>query len=215
VLHESCAQLARWRAQAGEDAPRSVSVNVSAEQLRNPRFADQVETALAAHGLCGADLTIEITEDVAMQDDPTLLDTLRRLSRLGVVLSVDDFGAGQSSLSRLRDLPVSALKVDPALLEGVTERGVNPLMHAVVTLADTLKLTICVEGIETPEQAEYVSWLGCEYGQGYLYCPPLAPAELLEWWQREPARPPARVPSPRGAAPDLTESAPDRTPRSE
>jgi diguanylate cyclase (GGDEF)-like protein/PAS domain S-box-containing protein len=215
VLQESCAQHARWRAQAGEDAPRSVSVNVSAEQLRDARFADQVETVLAAHGLRGADLTIEITEDVAMQDDPTLLDTLRRLSRLGVVLSVDDFGAGQSSLSRLRDLPVSALKIDPALLEGVTERGANPLMHAVVTLADTLKLTICVEGIETPEQAEYVSWLGCEYGQGYLYCPPLAPAELLEWWQRDPARPPARMPSQRGAAQDLTESAPDRTPRSE
>lgn len=216
VLQESCAQLARWRAQAVKDAPRSISVNVSAEQLRDPRFADQVKTILAAHGLRGADLIIEITESVAMQDDATLVDTLHRLSELDVVLSVDDFGAGQSSLSRLRDLPVSVLKVDQALLEGVTERGANPLMHAVVTLADSLKLALCVEGIETPQEAEYVSWLGCEYGQGYLWCPPLAAEELLEWWQRHPTTSAAaRVPAQRTVEQALTETAPDRTHRSE
>jgi EAL domain-containing protein (putative c-di-GMP-specific phosphodiesterase class I) len=216
VLQESCAQLARWRAQAGEDAPRSVSVNVSAEQLRDQRFADQVKTVLTAHGLRGADLIIEITESVAMQEDATLVDTLRRLSELDVVLSVDDFGAGQSSLARLRDLPVRALKVDPALLEGVTERGANPLMHAVVTLADSLKLVLCVEGIETQQEAEYVSRLGCEYGQGYLYCPPLAADELIEWWQRHPTTSAAaRVPAQRAVEQPLTGTAPDRTPRSE
>ena len=214
VLQESCTQLARWRAQAGPVAPSSVSVNVSVEQLRDPHFAEQVETVLTAHGLLGSDLVIEMTESAAMQEDAVLIDNLQRLHRLDVGLSLDDFGAGQSSLTRLSDLPVSLLKVDPALLDGVTERGANPLMHAVVTMADSLRRSVCVEGIETATQAEYVSWLGCAYGQGFFYCPPLAADELLDWWQRhKPTANPARLPAQREAP--LTGSAADRIRRSE
>jgi len=214
VLQESCTQLARWRAQAGPVAPSSVSVNVSVEQLRDPHFAEQVETVLTAHGLLGSDLVIEMTESAAMQEDAVLIDNLQRLHRLDVGLSLDDFGAGQSSLTRLSDLPVSLLKVDPALLDGVTERGANPLMHAVVTMADSLRRSVCVEGIETATQAEYVSWLGCAYGQGYFYCPPLAADDLLDWWQQNaPTENPARLPAQREAP--LTGSAADRIRRSE
>jgi EAL domain-containing protein (putative c-di-GMP-specific phosphodiesterase class I) len=211
VLQEACAQLARWRAQVGEDAPRSVSVNVSVDQLRAAGFAEQVAGILTANGLRGSDLIVEMTESAAMQDDPIVVDNLHRLNRLDVALSLDDFGAGQSSLARLRDL-----KIDPALLAGVSERGANPLMHAVVTMADSLKLAVCAEGIETATQAEYVSWLGCAYGQGYLYCPPLAADELLDWWQRNaPASGSSRVPAQRATPTTLTRSAADRIHRSE
>jgi diguanylate cyclase (GGDEF)-like protein/PAS domain S-box-containing protein len=207
VLQESCAQLARWRSQAGMDAPQSVSVNVSVEQLRDPRFAELVETTLTTYGLRGADLVVEISESAAMQDDVTLVDNLYQLNRLDVSLSLDDFGTGQTSLARLSDLPVSALKVDPGLLDGVAERGANPLMHAIVTMADSLKLAVCVEGIETTAEAEYVSWLGCAYGQGFYFCPPLASDDLLDWWRsQEPVPKPAGLPAPRATEPTVTES---------
>ena len=181
VLLEACGQLARWRSDYGEQAPRTVAVNVSLEQLRDRRFTDVVQSALESTGLIARDLVLEVTETAQMQDG-AVADSLHRLHQLGVGLALDDFGTGHSSLARLRELPVDSLKVDRTFLENIAKRGADPMVSAIVSMADGLELDVVVEGIESTTQAEYVSWLGCSYGQGFLYSPALAPDALMSWW---------------------------------
>jgi diguanylate cyclase (GGDEF)-like protein/PAS domain S-box-containing protein len=156
VLTESCRQAASWQSLRPDGPPFDVAVNVSTRQLQDAGLARAVAAALEVAGLSPSLLTLEITEGSLAADDPDVDTTLLALRALGVRLSIDDFGAGYSSLGRLRHLSVDELKIDRSF---VAELGIGteaPLVDAILAMARRLGLTVVAEGIETREQANYL-----------------------------------------------------------
>ena len=129
---------------------------------------------------------IEITESVLVSDAEIVVPLLSELRSRGVRVAVDDFGTGYSSLSYLRRLPIDVLKIDKAFVSGVTEAVEDVVVaEAVVKLADALGFATVAEGIETHEQARELQALGSTYGQGFLYSPPLASADVRDVLERK------------------------------
>ncbi|HEU4658420.1 MAG TPA: EAL domain-containing protein, partial [Capillimicrobium sp.] len=176
VLREAVRHAAAWR-RAGTPvlAGAMVGVNVSWRQVSQPTLVDEVVAALDEHGLEPAALCVEVTESALMEDCGRSRATLRRLRALGVRISLDDFGTGHSSLSVLRDFPLDSLKLDRSFLSG---GGDWEIVEAVCRMARSMELRVVAEGIEEPRQAERAARLGCDFGQGWLYCHPLPAAEL-------------------------------------
>ena len=172
VLRTSCIQAATWR-RAGL-APFTVAVNVSAAQIRDGLLQDLVADVLAETALPAAWLELEITETGIMRNTHAAAQTLVALHQLGVGLSIDDFGTGYSSLSYLRRLPVDRIKIDRSFVADVTtSEDAAVLAATIVRLAHGLRLQVVAEGVETPEQAEFIAATGCDYAQGYHYSRPL------------------------------------------
>ena len=179
VLRESCRVAARWpRLPSG--ASVGISVNVSARQLQEAGFVDDVRRALADSGLGADALTLEITESVIAQQRESLSSTLESLRALGVRLALDDFGTGYSSLSQLRSLPVAELKIDRSFVRGLhTDADNAALVRAKLDLGRALGLTTVAEGVESDAEAEELRLLGCDLGQGFHFARPL-PADAFE-----------------------------------
>ncbi len=180
VLREACAQTVRWHRRYGPDAPPQVSVNVSGHQFeRGARFVAEVTDALNEAGLDPRALVLEITETVFMGDVDATVHTVRELQALGVQLSIDDFGVGYSSLSHLRDLPITSLKLDRSFVAGM---DANPsdvaIARSVMVLARSLDLTVTAEGIETERQLDELRALGCLRGQGFYFQRPVSARQI-------------------------------------
>jgi diguanylate cyclase (GGDEF)-like protein/PAS domain S-box-containing protein len=177
VLEEACRQSARWRAELAYDL--GVSVNVSTRQIRRPGLVEDVRAALEASGLAPHALTLEITESALARRREEMTVILEEVTALGVVLALDDFGTGYSSLSLLRNLPVQTLKIDRSFLETI-DAGPGPraFVQAIVDLAEALDLTAVAEGVERPVQVTALRRIGCVYGQGFHFAPPMAPLAL-------------------------------------
>ena len=210
VLREACRQAKQWRLNG---VPLRVAVNLSAEQLRQKELLETVRAALAASGMDPADLELELTETVVMQEAESSVRTLRRVSELGVSIAVDDFGTGYSSLSYLRRLPLRRLKIDRSFVRDIlTCRETAEIVRAIVSLAASLDLQVTAEGVETREQLEALQRLGCGHFQGF-YCSAAVvaaqlPARIAEWQQA--ARRLGARRGPRGAGPgDDTDAAQD------
>jgi diguanylate cyclase (GGDEF)-like protein len=181
VAEEACRQLAAWRDDVDQGLPPGfgMSVNLSAAQLHDPALPEQIRAALDDAGVEPAHLTLEITESMLLDDTEAVIATLNRLRDQGTDLAVDDFGTGFSSLSYLKRLPVSALKVDRTFVAGMhTERADRAIANAVVGLAHDLDLRAIAEGVETDTDLAAVRHLGCDGAQGYLFSPPLPPDTL-------------------------------------
>jgi diguanylate cyclase (GGDEF)-like protein len=180
VLESACAQLARWR--RDRLALPSVSVNVSPHRFHRDHVADHVRRVLDREGLAPADLVLEITERVMLNDDARTRSELHTLREMGVGLSVDDFGTGYSSLGYLKRLPVSELKLDKSFVHELeTDAGDRALAAAVLGIGRALDLRIVAEGVETPGQQGILARLGCTVAQGFAFTPALPPAALVEW----------------------------------
>lgn len=176
VLEAAVAQAAAWNA-AGRSL--EVSVNVSARQLADPALPSTVVTALTRHGVPASQLVLEITETALMLDPVAASATLRHLADLGVRIAVDDFGTGYASFTYLRRFPVHELKVDRSFVDGVArDSGDRAIVATCLQLAHALGLTSVAEGVETHEQLDALTELGCHVAQGYLFGRPV-PAELL------------------------------------
>lgn len=197
VLREACRAAARW----GRDVPGlRVSVNVSAQQVEDPRFVGDVRDALAASGLDPRALVLEITESMLLHDDRPILDRLEALEALDVSIAVDDFGTGYSSLSSLRTLPVHVLKIDRSFVQGIAAGEDPALVRAVVQLAGALGLRCVAEGVEEESVAAVLRELGCESAQGYLYSRPLEEGLFRDCYVRPRAQDAAaglHLPAPR------------------
>jgi diguanylate cyclase (GGDEF)-like protein len=179
VLDAAVAQCARWRAE-GRDL--EVAVNVSARNLLDDRFVDDVLEVLARWDVPASSLELEVTESAIMADPARAQLILGRLAEVGVTLSIDDFGAGYTSLSHLKDLPVHRLKIDRSFVAQMTsDRSDALIVRSVVELGRNLGLTTIAEGVEDRETLERLGDLGCDVAQGYLVCRPL-PADQLERW---------------------------------
>ena len=160
---------------------RRVSVNVSAIELR-PGFAEGVEVALAHHKIAPHRLDLEITESTLVNDGISPIDVLSSLRKLGVTISVDDFGVGYSSLSQLRRLPIDSLKIDRSFVAEICSNAQDrAIVTAVVTMARSLDLRTVAEGAESKEQLAMLKALGCDCVQGYVVARPLPALELKAW----------------------------------
>jgi predicted signal transduction protein with EAL and GGDEF domain len=173
VLNEACRQARRWN-DRHPNQPLTMAVNLSPHQLAQPDIAAVVAAALAVAGLDPANLVLELTEGVFLDDGPEVTSRLRKLKDIGVQLAIDDFGTGYSSLSYLRRLPIDILKVDKIFVDDVArEPAESAVVRAIIKLAQTLELTIVAEGVEAEEQATKLRRLGCHAAQGYWFAKPL------------------------------------------
>ena len=182
VLRAACRQFAEWQRTIPGFTPEYVSVNLSRIELTDDGLVDRVLTILQENGLAPSALQLEVTESQVMPQRVVAGAHLERLKAAGIRLAMDDFGTGYSSLSCLQEFPFDVLKLDRTLTENVNRgRGYAALLQAVTSLGENLGLEVVAEGIETPEQLALLQALGCEYGQGYLICRPVPPAELESW----------------------------------
>lgn len=179
MLRMAANQVATWEREGpGLPAGFTVGVNVSARQLERPGLIDDVAAAVADAGIPASRLVLEITETELMLDIERAIAALQSLRRIGVRLSVDDFGTGHSSLTYLRRLPVSELKIDQSFVSRLPDAKDQALVETIVSLGRTFGLDVVAEGIETPAQAEAIRRAGCTRAQGYYYHRPMRPEEL-------------------------------------
>ena len=185
VMRTACRDAAQW--QAG--GPLRVSVNISARQLGDPQFLERVMDILREEGLPAHLLEIELTETVLMDNMEAGAHTLHRLSQLGIHLAIDDFGTGYSSMAYLRQLPMRRLKIDRSFVKDLPRNEHSrTIVNAIVALAHGLGLHITAEGVETPEQAEYLVRQGCDVLQGYLFARPMPLVQLQALLAAAPRR---------------------------
>ncbi len=178
VFEEAVRQVAAWR--KTHDPNFQVSVNVSPVQFRNEGI-DRARwlSHLAAAGLPGDAVLVEITEGLLMDAGHNVTDQLRALRQAGIGLALDDFGTGYSSLSYLKKFDIDILKIDRAFVRNLTaESDDMALCNVMIVMAHTLGLKVVAEGVETQEQCDLLATAGCDYGQGYLFARPVPAAEM-------------------------------------
>jgi EAL domain-containing protein (putative c-di-GMP-specific phosphodiesterase class I) len=178
VLYEACRRARTWHDRGFTDF--RIAVNLSAQQFRHDNLVEIVKAALAQVQLDARFLELELTETAVMQDAEKSATTLRRLSDLGVCISVDDFGAGYSSLSYLRRFPLDTLKIDRAFISEIARCDDDAqIVRAIVSLAHSLRLAVIAEGVETADQLDFLREVGCDEYQGY-YCSAPVTAQRFE-----------------------------------
>jgi diguanylate cyclase (GGDEF)-like protein len=176
VLRAACADARAWLEMGL--AP-NVGVNVSPRQLRRPDFAQSAIALVHEYGLKPGRMVLEITESAWSLEASRLLPALSELRSHGLALAIDDFGAGYSSLWRLRELPVQIIKVDRAFLDGVAaDPQARAVYSAIMRLADAVGCDVTAEGVEDSDQLEFLAAHGCRFAQGYHLTRPIAAAEM-------------------------------------
>ncbi len=178
VMEESCRRSKVWR---DEGLDLRMSFNLSPRELRCDDLVDRLTALLERYGIPPTQMVVEVTE-TSMETLPDLVrGVLGKLAIAGMGISIDDFGTGYSSLSRLKDMPVSTLKIDRSFVSELPDHdGAMNVVRAVIRLAESLGMVSLAEGIETPEQRSMLTTLGCQLGQGYLFAKPLPPERILE-----------------------------------
>lgn len=178
VVEQALRQCRTWRESQGVEA--GVAVNISAGNLQESHFADQLQDIIRA---CHADprwLELEITESVVMSDPARAMEILTRLNRMGVRLAIDDFGTGQSSLSYLKRLPVSVMKIDRSFVMEMARRD-DVIVRSTIDLAHNLGLEVVAEGVESQDIMSRLIVLGCDSAQGNFISGPIEGAAFAGW----------------------------------
>jgi diguanylate cyclase len=192
ILGTACAQWRRWLDEGLVPPGSSVSVNLDARQFGQKNLIEQVARVLAESGLNGSQLDLEITENLLLKNTEKNIQILTDLKKLGVTLSLDDFGTGFSSLSYLKYLPVDRLKIDRAFIRNLlTDTSDRAIVASIVTLADKLGIQVLAEGVDNREQVDWLLRQGCRLFQGFYYARPLLPREFAEGGFHAASRPPA------------------------
>ncbi|KAM3099153.1 putative bifunctional diguanylate cyclase/phosphodiesterase [Phormidesmis sp. 146-35] len=177
VLRTACLQAQQWQQMSLQ--PLQVSVNLSMRQFQQADLAQRVAQILQETGLAPELLVLELTETCLMKDVNSTIKTLRSLKKIGVEISIDDFGTGYSSLNYLNHLPIDTLKMDQTFVrEATVNRGAAAISTAIMAMAQSLKLEVIAEGVETHKQLLFLREIGCQAMQGFLYSPPLPADEL-------------------------------------
>ena len=172
TLEAACAQLRLWKRDGL--APGRVAVNVSAHQFRDQRLIDTLQRACERHGIEPSEIEIELTESTLMADTEAARRTAAALREIGVALVIDDFGTGYSSLAYLKQLKPDKLKIDRSFVRDLPgDADDRALTQAILRMAQTLYLNVVAEGVETPEQRQFLEDNGCPLLQGFLLGHPL------------------------------------------
>ena len=179
VIEEACRQAGSWRA-AG--LRMRVAINLSAYQMRQDDLVHRIEVALATHRLRPERFTVEITESLALENTRATQRSFEAMRRAGLHVAIDDFGAGQTSLAYLRQLPASELKMDMSLVNDLASSSdARAIAQAVIKLAHALDLRVVAEGVETESQRDLLVRMGCDELQGFLFAKPMSAAALGLW----------------------------------
>lgn len=185
VIETACHHARVWR-DAG--LRMRVAINLSGYQMRQDDLVDRITSALKQYGIKPERLTCEITESVAMEDTSVTQITFNRLGAAGIHLSIDDFGTGHSSLSYLRKLPATELKIDRSFVMDLDNASnakaandARAIVEAVIHMARAIGLKVVAEGVETDRQFKILRTLGCHEFQGYLFARPMSARALLMW----------------------------------
>ena len=179
VIEESCRQVRAWR---DTGLRMRVAINLSVHQLRQPDLAERIGAALQHYQINPDLITCELTETAAMDDTEVTTRVLGQLAKVGVHISIDDFGTGHSSLSYLRKLPAQELKIDRSFVMDLeTSEDARKVASAVINLAKALQLQVVAEGVETEAQNRILREFGCDQLQGYLFAKPMSAKALALW----------------------------------
>ncbi|WP_033374299.1 EAL domain-containing protein [Spirulina subsalsa] len=177
VLEQACQQLQEWHQQGYVGL--MMSVNLSVRQFGSATLLADVEKVLAKTGVNPWDLKLEITESALMENTTMAIALTEELRSRQIHISLDDFGTGYSSLGYLHRFPIDTLKIDRSFVNQMQPGNRNyQMVQTIIALSHQLGLAVVAEGIETPEQLKYLQELGCEFGQGYLFCKPLPASEI-------------------------------------
>lgn len=177
VLRTACSQAKQWLDEGTADF--HISVNVSPRQFYEANFVDIVTSVLEETGLPPGLLVLEVTEGIAILDEGKTTEKLIQLKQLGVHIAMDDFGTGYSSLAYIKQLQVDILKIAQTFIfEVSSDPDKAPIVKAILAMADSLKLTVIAEGVETEEQFRFLQENGCNWIQGYYFYRPLPAAEM-------------------------------------
>jgi EAL domain-containing protein (putative c-di-GMP-specific phosphodiesterase class I) len=177
VLDEAMAQAARWK-----DLPThpQVFLNLAAEQLSQPELVDRLSERSSAYGVEPARVHLEVSERMLTSDVDATSKLIVALRDRGFGVALDDFGAGNTSLVWLRQLPLDVLKLDRGFTSALAEPATRAIVSALTRLAPALGVASLAEGVETAEQLETLAELGCDYAQGYHFSRPVPADELTE-----------------------------------
>jgi diguanylate cyclase (GGDEF)-like protein len=176
VLRQACHELRAWH---DDGHPIRMSINLSGRQLNEEGLVASVLAIVDDSGIDPRWLELELTESMLMDASPNVIDKLHTLKRAGIALAIDDFGTGYSSMSYLKTFPVGALKIDRSFVQDLPHSTEDAaITRAIIAIARSLKMETVAEGIETPEQGEFLRANGCDKAQGYHYSKPV-PAEQM------------------------------------
>jgi diguanylate cyclase (GGDEF)-like protein len=179
IIGDVCRAIQKWDDDGLKIVP--VSINISARQFQQADFVDKVAEILDSHGINPDLIELELTEDMLMQDTDASLECLGKLKKLGVKISIDDFGTGNFSIPYLRRFPVDTLKIDASFVEEITiSADSDHICRAIISLAKSLGLECVAEGVETERQLEFLRDSGCEVVQGFLFSHPIWGKEIVE-----------------------------------
>ena len=171
IIEEACRQLGVWQSKGYHYA---VSVNVSAKQFADANFVEQVRKSIEHHDVDPSLLDFEITESILIEDFAEAIDKLNALKAMGCSISIDDFGTGYSSLAYLKRLPIDRLKIDREFVKDFPDADDGLVASSVIALAQALDIRVLAEGVETPQQHQFLFGCGCEEYQGYLCSEPIS-----------------------------------------
>jgi len=182
VLEAACAQIAAW-ADRKPAARLTLAINISALQFHQPDFVEQVLSALDRAGANPSKLRLELTESMLVENVEEVIGKMTMLKAHGLRFSLDDFGTGYSSLAYLKRLPLDQLKIDRSFIRDIlTDESSAAIAQTIISLSRAMGLPVIAEGVETEEQREFLTRLGCHAFQGYLYSRPLPLEEFQRQW---------------------------------
>jgi diguanylate cyclase (GGDEF)-like protein/PAS domain S-box-containing protein len=186
-LQRACRQISDWNGRRNGGPPLTMSVNLSAKQFLQPNLVAEIEKLLRETELAPDTLRFEITESTVMVDPSAAVETLLQIKSLGVCLSIDDFGTGYSSLSYLHRFPLDTLKIDRSFTKAIGQGGDSlEIVRTILPMANSLRLNVVAEGVETAEQLAMLRKLRCEYAQGYYFSEPVSADEAGALLEKHP-----------------------------
>ena len=189
ILKSACESAAAWRALGLP--PVRIGVNLFPAQFHAETLLEDVDAALLQSGLPAEALELEITENIALGNDESVLVPLQTLRGKGIGLAFDDFGTGYASLSYLTRYPLTRIKIDQSFVRKITDKSAShdtAIVRSIIVMAHNLGLQVIAEGVETPAQEAFLRAQNCEEVQGFLYAKPLPPGEFEDFLRSNQAR---------------------------
>jgi diguanylate cyclase (GGDEF)-like protein/PAS domain S-box-containing protein len=174
TMVEACRQMRKWQVKYATGGPLSIAINVSARQLAHAHLVSDIRDAIHMSGIAAGSVLLEMSEDLAMADPKLTSTVLSQLRSLGVRVILQEFGTGHFSLRELRHFPVAAMKIDqPLVHELLADSDSSHIVELIITLAQKMNARVIAEGVETAKHLDRLLELGCQFGQGYLFSPPV------------------------------------------